>query len=282
MGKKRREPVPAEPLFPLVDSHTHLDSCGGTTPAAVCELVERAAAVGVVRIITVGCGVDSLDDAIMAAEAHPHVYAALAQHPTDAHRINEEQKERLAQLCTHPRVVAIGECGLDYYWIKAKPETTATKEQQHDLFRWHIELAKQLDKPLMIHNREADEDLIAILDEMGAPERTIIHCFSSSMDMAKECANRGFYVNFGGATTFNANTELREVVKFYPRDRIMVETDAPYLTPAPFRGARNEPQYVGYTAYRLAEECGMEPAEFAALTTRNACVVYGIPYPETP
>lgn len=280
MGKKRREPVPAEPLFPLVDAHTHLDSCGGKDPESVRALVERAAAVGVARIVTVGCGVDRLDDAIMAARSHPNVYAALAQHPMDAHRISEAEKQRLAELAAHPRVVAIGETGLDYYWIKADPENIAPKEVQHDLFRWHIDLAKTLDKPLMIHNREADGDTLAILDEVGAPERTIIHCFSSTLEFAKECAQRGFYVTFGGATTFKSNKELREVVKYYPRDLIMVETDAPYLMPEPFRGNRNEPQYVAYTAYRLAAELEMEPAEFAALTTRNAAVVYGIPYPK--
>ncbi|HHY07901.1 MAG TPA: TatD family hydrolase [Corynebacteriales bacterium] len=263
-----------------VDAHTHLDSCGGKDPASVVEIVERAEAVGVVRIITVGCAEDRLDDAIMAAEAHPNVYAALAQHPMDAHRIGEDGKERLAELAAHPRVVAIGETGLDYYWIKADPENIAPKEVQHDLFRWHIDLAKQLDKPLMVHNRDADADTLAILDEVGAPERTIIHCFSSTLDFAKECARRSFYVTFGGATTFKANNELREVVKYYPRDLMMVETDAPYLMPEPFRGNRNEPQYVAYTAYRLAEELDMDPAEFAALTTRNASAVYAIPYPK--
>ena len=279
MGKKRREPVPAEPLFPLIDGHTHLDSCGGTDPQGVHELMDRAEAVGVVAAVTVGCHINSVDNALMAAESDSRVWAALAQHPMDAHEIDEAGRVRLAELVQHPRVVAVWECGLDYYWIEREPETTATQVQQEELFRWHIDLAKKVGKPVMIHARDADADLIRILDDEGAPEKTIIHCFSSGVEMAHRCAERGFYATFGGSTTFKPNAELREAVQVFPHDRIMVETDAPYLTPEPFRGAKNEPQYVAYTAYRLAEVIGMSPTDFAELTTRNACRVYGIPFP---
>ena len=280
MGKKRREPVPAEPLFPLIDGHTHLDSCGGNDPDGVHAVMDRAEAVGVAAVVTVGCHIRQLEAALMAAETDRRVWAALAQHPMDAHEIDDAGRERLAELVRHPRVVAVGECGLDYYWLHHDPENTATQEQQEELFRWHIDLAKEIDKPLMIHARDADEDLIRIIDEAGAPEKTIIHCFSSGLEMAHQCIDRGFYATFGGSTTFKANEELREVVRIFPRDRIMVETDAPYLTPEPFRAAKNEPQYVAYTAYRLAEVTSLTPAEFAELTTRNACRVYGIPFPE--
>lgn len=280
MSKKRREPVPAEPLSPLIDGHTHLDSCGGSDPAGVYAVMDRAAAVGVAAVVTVGCHIRQLDTALMAAEADNRVWAALAQHPMDAHEIDDAGRARLAELVRHPRVVAVGECGLDYYWIQHDPENTATQEQQEELFRWHIDLAKEVNKPLMIHSRDADADLIRILDDAGAPETTIIHCFSSGLEMAHQCIERGFYATFGGATTFKPNEELREVVRIFPRDHMMVETDAPYLTPEPFRGAKNEPQYVAYTAYRLAEVTGLPPVEFAEQTTRNACHVYGIPFPE--
>lgn len=279
MGSKKR-PVPPPPvIFPLVDAHTHLDSCGAIEPSDVQKMVHRAQEVGVARIVTVSCDVRTLDHAIVAAESHPHVYAAVAQHPTDAHHCTPHDRERLEQYARHPKVVAIGETGLDYYWLRESPDRTAPREVQQELFAWHTELAKRLNKPLMIHNREADEDLLDLLDQWGAPERTIIHCFSSTVEMAQECGRRGYYASFGGATTFGANAELRDAFRAYPDHLILLETDAPYLTPVPRRGQRNEPRNIAYTAARLAEERSMTPEDFARLTTQNACQVYGFSFP---
>ena len=286
--KKRPAPVVPEELSPLFDSHTHLSS---TVPkdvwsvpaedrddryaAEVERLMDRAAAAGVRRVCTVGDGMAETELAFQTAQIHPSVWVACAIHPTRANELNVEAKKRLTQMASDDRCVAIGETGLDKYWIEHDPDTPSL-EMQEAAFRWHIDLAVKSGKPLMIHNRDADEDLFRILDNAPRPSTVILHCFSSSLAVGQDAIRRGYVLSFAGNSTFKRNEELRELVKETPADQILVETDAPYMTPEPYRGARNEPAFVGYTARALAEVRGESPAAFAATVWRNANRVFGL------
>lgn len=281
--KKRPTPVLPEPIGSLFDSHTHLASTiakealsdSESRNAAVGELVARAGQAGVDRICTVGDGLAEAELALSAAEAFDNVWAACAIHPTRADELDEAAKARLTAMAENDRVVAIGETGLDAYWI-AHDESTPSIAVQESALRWHIDLAVSSGKPLMIHNREADEDLMRILADAPKPKDVILHCFSSPLDVAREAIERGYVLSFAGNVTFKRNDELREAARLAPADQILVETDAPYMTPEPFRGARNEPGFVGYTARTVAEVRGQSPAEFAQQAWANANRVFGL------
>ncbi|MCM6777211.1 TatD family hydrolase [Nocardia sp. CDC159] len=275
MAGKRPAPEAPEPLSPLVDAHTHLDACGATDAESVAAVVDRAAAVGVGRVVTVADDLDSARFTVRAAHWDPRVYAAVALHPTRANALDDAAKAELEKLAADPRVVAVGETGLDYYW-PGKLDGCAEIEDQVEGFRWHIDLAKRLDKPLMIHNREADHDLLAVLLDEGAPDAVIFHCFSSDAHMAQACVDAGYLLSFSGTVSFKNAHELREAAKLVPDAAILVETDAPFLTPHPFRGAPNESYCLPYTVRALAELRAQDPAELAAITTANAERVYGI------
>jgi TatD DNase family protein len=264
-----------EPLAPLVDAHTHLDACGATDAESTAVIVDRAASVGVGRVVTVADDLAAAQWAVRAANWDARVSAAVALHPTRANALDDAAKAELERLAADRRVVAIGETGLDYYW-PGKLDGCADIETQIEGFRWHIDLAKRVRKPLMIHNREADHDLLTVLLDEGAPETVIFHCFSSDTNMALACVAEGYILSFSGTVSFKNAHELREAAKVVPDDQILVETDAPYLTPQPFRGAPNEPYCLPYTARALAELRGQDPAEFAKITTANARRVYGI------
>lgn len=281
--KKRPTPVLPEPIGSLFDSHTHLASTiakealsdSESRNAAVGELVARAGQAGVDRICTVGDGLAEAELALSAAEAFDNVWAACAIHPTRADELDEAAKARLTAMAENDRVVAIGETGLDAYWI-AHDESTPSIAVQESALRWHIDLAVSSGKPLMIHNREADEDLMRILADAPKPKDVILHCFSSPLDVAREAIERGYVLSFAGNVTFKRNDELREAARLAPADQILVETDAPYMTPEPFRGARNEPGFVGYTARTVAEVRGQSPSEFAQQAWANANRVFGL------
>ncbi|MFI5782723.1 TatD family hydrolase [Nocardia sp. NPDC051570] len=275
MVGNRPAPEAPEPLFPLVDAHTHLDACGADDAESVAAVVDRAAAVGVGRVVTVADDLDAARFAVRAAQWDPRVYAAVALHPTRANALDDAAKAELEKLAADPRVVAVGETGLDYYW-PGKLDGCAEIEDQVEGFRWHIDLAKRLDKPLMIHNREADHDVLAVLLDEGAPDTVIFHCFSSDAAMAMACVEAGYILSFSGTVSFRNARELREAAKLVPDAGILVETDAPFLTPHPFRGAPNEPYCLPYTVRALAELRERDPAELAAITTANAERVYGI------
>ncbi|MDF0530264.1 TatD family hydrolase [Tsukamurella sp. 8F] len=276
MGKRKPPPPLPEPLPGLVDAHTHLDSCGARTPEAVREIVDRAASVGVARIVTVACDIGEARFVIDAAGWDTRVSAAVALHPTSAHELEADGvAEELESLAADPRCVAIGETGLDWYWL-GKRDDVATPEQQHTSFGWHIDLAKRLGKPLMIHNRDADADVLADLDRFGAPEVVIFHCFSGDASMARECVDRGYVLSFSGTVTFNNATDLQEAARLVPDEQLLVETDAPFLTPHPYRGTPNESYCVPYTARFLADLRGMTPEHLASATTENARRVYGV------
>ncbi len=275
MAGKRPAPEAPEPLFPLVDAHTHLDACGASDAESVAAVVNRAEAVGVGRVVTVADDLDAARFAVRAAHWDGRVYAAVALHPTRADALDDAAKAELEKLAADPRVVAVGETGLDYYW-PGKLDGCAGIEEQIEGFRWHIDLAKRLDKPLMIHNREADHDLLAVLLDEGAPDTVIFHCFSSDANMATACVDAGYILSFSGTVSFKNAHELREAAKLVPDAAILVETDAPFLTPHPFRGAPNEPYCLPYTLRALAELREQDPIELAQITTANAERVYGI------
>ncbi|MEV6767458.1 TatD family hydrolase [Nocardia sp. NPDC051030] len=275
MSDRRPAPAPPEPLFPLIDAHTHLDACGATDAESVAALLDRAEAVGVREVVTVADDLDAARFTVRAAHWDRRVYAAVALHPTRANVLDEAAKAELEQLAADPRVVAVGETGLDYYW-PGKLEGCAGIEDQVEGFRWHIDLAKRLRKPLMIHNREADHDLLAVLLDEGAPETVIFHCFSSDSNMALACVEEGYVLSFSGTVSFKNAHELREAAKLVPNEQILVETDAPFLTPHPFRGAPNESYMLPYTLRALAELREQDPLELAKITTANARRVYGI------
>lgn len=237
--------------------------------------MDRAAGSGLVGVCTVGDGLEETERALEAAHFHPRVWAACAIHPTRAHELDEAARARLMEMADDPRCVAIGETGLDMYWL-SKDESTPSLDVQEEALRWHIDLAVSSGKPLMIHNREADEDLMRVLDDAPRPVNVILHCFSSPLDVAKEAFERGYILSFAGNSTFKRNVEMREAARIAPAEQILVETDAPYMTPEPFRGQRNEPSFVGYTARMLADVRDVSAATLAAQVTENARRIYGL------
>ncbi len=274
-NQNRPAPPLPPPLAPLIDAHTHLDACGATDAASTTAIVDRAASVGVGHVVTVADDLAAAQWAVRAAQWDPRVYAAVALHPTRANALDDKAKAELESLATDPRVVAIGETGLDYYW-PGKLDGCADIETQIEGFRWHIDLAKRVRKPLMIHNREADHDLLTVLLDEGAPDTVIFHCFSSDATMAQACVAEGYVLSFSGTVSFKNAHELREAAQLVPDDQILVETDAPYLTPHPYRGAPNESYCLPYTVRALAEVREQDPDELAEITTANARRLYRI------
>lgn len=260
------EPLPG----PVVDGHTHLDACGCADAADVAAAMARAAAVGVTRVITVADDLDSAGWAAQAATWHPDLYAAVALHPTRADTLTEEAKAELERLAAAPRVVAIGETGLDFYW------DAAPHDAQREAFAWHIDLAKRVGKPLMIHDRDAHQAIFDVLAAEGAPERVIFHCFSGDADMARRCADAGFYLSFAGPVSFRNARDLAEAAVVAPPELIGVETDAPFLTPHPHRGRRNEPFALPYTVRALAALRDTDLAELCERVNLNAQQLYGL------
>ena len=274
--KPRPTPVPAEPIAGLIDAHTHLASCGARSAEEVDAFVERALAAGVERICTVGDGLEEAELALQAAHFNKRVFAACAIHPTRAHELDDGARARLTEMAADERCVAVGETGIDTYWLKHDAEGTAPLEVQEDAFRWHIDLACESGKALMIHNREGDEEMLRILDSAPRPEHVILHCFSSPLDVAREAIERGYVLSFAGNVTFKRNEELREAAALAPAGQLLVETDAPYMTPEPFRGAKNEPSLIGHTAKVVAEVRGMEVADVAREIAETFSRVYGV------
>ncbi len=261
--KPRPTPVPAERIAKLIDAHTHLASTGARTQAEVDAIVSRALDAGVERMCTVGDGLEEAELALSAAHMNERVFAACAIHPTRAHELDESARTRLREMAADERCVAVGETGIDTYWLKHDAERTAPLEVQEEALRFHIELAVESGKTLMIHNREGDAELMRILADAPAPREVILHCFSSPVEVAKEAIERGYVLSFAGNVTFKRNEELREAAKLAPAGQLLIETDAPYMTPEPFRGTRNEPALIGHTAKVVAEARDM-PVEALA------------------
>jgi TatD DNase family protein len=272
---KRPAPPAPEPLAPLIDAHTHLDACGATDAPSIKAIVDRAAAVGVQAVVTIADDLESARWVTEAADADPRVYAAVALHPTRADALTEEAKTVIERLAEHPRVVAVGETGIDMYW-PGKLDGCAEPSTQKEAFAWHIDLAKRTGKPLMIHNRDADAEVLDVLNAEGAPETVIFHCFSSDAQMARTCVAGGWLLSLSGTVSFKNANALREAAKLIPPDQLLVETDAPFLTPHPYRGAPNEPYCLPYTVRALAEVVDRPAEDVAQASTATALRAYGL------
>ncbi|MBL0372904.1 TatD family hydrolase [Rhizobium sp. KVB221] len=248
----------------LIDTHCHLDF--PDFDAERDDLVGRASDAGVKQMITISTLVHRFDRIKAIAEAYPQVFCSVGTHPNHAHEEPDIQVEDLVRLSEHPKCVAIGEAGLDYFYDYATPE------QQARGLRRHIAAARITGLPLVIHARSADDDMATILREEHANGAFpfLLHCFSSGAELARTGVELGGYVSFSGILTFPKSTDIRDIARDVPRDRLLVETDAPYLAPKKWRGKRNEPSYVTNTAEILAETIGVSAEEIAAITTENA------------
>ncbi len=264
---------------PVVDNHTHLLSTEEFSGLTVAESLRAAAEVGVGRVIEVGCDVPSSRDAVDLAARYPTVRATVAIHPNDAARIRaaggdaglDEQLALLEPLVAQPGVVGVGETGLDFYRTRDADGHVA----QERSFRAHIGWAKEYDRTLVIHDRDAHDDILRVLDDEGVPERVVMHCFSGDADFARRCLDRGAYLSFPGVVTFGSAGSLREAAQVTPLDRILVETDAPYLTPAPRRGKPNAPYLMPHTVRFLADLLGQDLAGFCDRVVANTDAAYG-------
>ncbi|MEB3980322.1 TatD family hydrolase [Mycobacterium sp. 663a-19] len=271
-GEREAPPAP-EPLAPLVDAHTHLDACGADDADGVRAIAERAAAVGVVAMVTIADDLDSARWVTRAVEWDRRVYAAVALHPTRADALDDSARAEIERLAVRPRVVAVGETGMDLYW-PGRLDGCARPEVQREAFAWHIDLAKRCGKPLMIHNRDADAEVLDVLAAEGAPDAVIFHCFSSDSAMARRCVDAGWLLSLSGTVSFRNAHALREAVPLIPPEQLLVETDAPFLTPHPYRGMANEPYCLPYTVRAVAELLDRQPEDVAHITTSNARRVY--------
>ena len=250
-----RPPAPDALPHPVVDNHCHLDiTRDGDVALSTEEALAAAAAVGVTRIVQIGCDPPGARWAVEAANEHAAIVAGVALHPNEAPRLasagrlEEALDEIEALAASSDRVRAVGETGLDYYRTGADGRAA-----QHHSFRRHIDLAKRLDRTLVIHDREAHDDILRVLDEEGVPGRFVMHCFSGDADFARACLDRGGWLSFAGTVTFKNADPLREALRVTPRDRVLVETDAPYLTPVPYRGRPNASYLIPLTVRALAE-----------------------------
>jgi TatD DNase family protein len=261
------EPLPGTAF----DSHCHLDMID----LPVADVLAQARAAGITRVVTVGCDVPSAQWAADCAAAFGDVYAAVAIHPNETARAAATAAERdavlaeVARLAELPQVRAVGETGLDYYRDSAAPDV------QRDWFRAHIEIARQTGKPLMIHDRDAHEDVLAILAADGAPEQVIFHCYSGDAEMAVRCAAAGYVLSFAGTVTFGNAAGLREAAAVIPAELMLAETDAPFLTPAPNRGRSNAPAQVANTVRALAAARQMDVAKLCAVIEANGERLFG-------
>jgi TatD DNase family protein len=261
-------------LTPLVDAHTHLDACGARTADDVSAILDRAEAVGVQAVVTIADDLASARWVARASEWDHRVYGAVALHPTRADALTDDARAELEQLASQPRVVAIGETGMDLYW-PGRLDGCAQPATQREAFAWHIDLAKRSGKPLMIHNRDADAEVLDVLRAEGAPETVIFHCFSSGPDLARLCLEQGWILSLSGTVSFRNAHDLRAAATLIPPGQLMVETDAPFLTPHPYRGAPNEPYCLPYTVRALADLLDRPAAQLAAESAATARRIYG-------
>ena len=279
--RDRERPPAPEPLpHPVVDNHCHLDIADGDWISTE-QAIAAAAAVGVPRIVQIGCDLPGARWAVAAAAEHDALVAGVALHPNEAPRLAAtgeldaaiEEIERLAT--AHDKVRAIGETGLDRF----RHAQSGTGEEgwaaQEESFRRHIDLAKRLDKTLVIHDREAHDDVLRVLDEEGAPERWVMHCFSGDDAFARRCLDRGAHLSFAGTVTFKNAAPLRNALAVTPRDRVLVETDAPYLTPTPHRGRPNASYLVPLTVRAMADVLGADLEELCRAIDANTETAFG-------
>jgi TatD DNase family protein len=277
-------PETPEPLAaPVIDTHTHLDvhdrHLHGDAKPDPDELLARAREVNVTKVVQIGCDVESAEWSVAMAQDHPDVVVGVALHPNDAARIVERQGrpalerawERIDELARDPTVRAVGETGLDYYRTRDDEGHSAQQES----FRWHIALAKELDKTLVNHDRDSHEDVIRLLVDAGPPRTVVFHCFSGDAAMARICAQNGWYMSFAGVVTYKNAQDLRDALAEVPDNLLLVETDAPYLTPVPHRGRVNATYLMPHTVRALAQERDTDEARMATLLYDNAQRAFG-------
>lgn len=273
--------LPAAPdMLPahVIDNHTHLGSTTEYSGLGVADSLTAAGMVGVAGVVDVGCDLPSSRAAAQLAATDPRVRAAVAIHPNDAARLFQRdglaaldaELAELPALAALPGVVAVGETGLDYYRTR---DAEAQRVQAHS-FRFHIALARENNLTLVIHDRDAHADVLKVLDSVESPERVVMHCFSGDADFARECVDRGFWLSYPGVVTFGSAGSLREAAKVTPLERILVETDAPYLTPKPQRGKPNAPYLLPHTVAFLADLLGIDLADFCRRVTANTEAAY--------
>jgi TatD DNase family protein len=255
----------------LTDTHTHLDDARFNDDREA--MIQRARQAGIDTFITIGCDLITSQAAVQLAGQYSFVYASVGVHPHEVRHIGDDWYDELRRLAQHRKVVAYGEIGLDYHYNHSPPKT------QRERFREQVCMARDLRLPIVIHTREAQEDTIRILKEEGASDvGGVFHCFTGDAWLAKEALDLGFYVSFSGIITFQNATALREIARTLPMDRLLTETDCPYLTPAPHRGKRNEPAYVSLVAQKLAELTpGRSAEEIGQLTSDNARRLFRLP-----
>ena len=271
-----RWPDPPVPLsVPVYDNHAHLEIADGDELLSLDDQLKRAAAVGVIGVVQAGGDIESSRWSADAAASHPRVLAAVAIHPNEApaYRAAGRLDEAIAvidELAAQPRVRAIGETGLDFFRTAADGLPA-----QHESFEAHIALAKKHDLAMQIHDRDAHDAVLETLERVGAPERTVFHCFSGDAAMAQIAAERGYYLSFAGNVTFKNAQNLRDALKATPRERILVETDAPFLTPTPHRGRPNAPYLVPVTVRFMAVQLEVDLDDLCAQLAANTVEVYG-------
>ena len=262
--------------LPVVDNHCHLDIRRDDSPALSLEqVVAEAASVGVDRLVQIGCDIGSARWTVSILDDHPALLGGVAIHPNEAPKHEaagdlDAVLDEIASLARHQRVRVIGETGLDYF--RTGPEGVAVQQES---FRRHIALAKELGLALQIHDRDAHDDVLRILAEEGAPEKTVLHCYSGDMSMARECVRRGYYLSFAGTVTFKSAKDLRNALSVTPMEHLLVETDAPYLTPTPHRGRANAPYLIPHTVRAMAATLNTSVPQLCQALSDNSERVYG-------
>lgn len=271
-----RRPAPLPEPLPIdsVDTHVHLEIVTDSSPrdARIGEVLAAAASVGITRMVQVGYSAEQSRWSVELAESWPNVLAAVALHPNEA-PVTEDLAGDLAEierLAAHPKVRAIGETGLDFF--RTPPEL---QQRQKESFIRHIEIAKRFDKALVIHDRDAHRAVLDTLLEVGAPARTVFHCFSGDIEMARECVSQGYYLSFAGTVTFKNAPQLREALRIVPKELLLVETDSPFLAPAPNRGAQNTPAQIPNILRLMASERGADLAALITAINANTERVFG-------
>ena len=271
-----RKPAPLpEPLpVPCGDSHAHLEIVTNTEPdhPEIAKVIAEAKSVGIDRLVQVGYSADQSQWCVRLAEIFPNVVAAVALHPNEAPVVEDLESElaRISELAKHPKVRAIGETGLDFF--RTEPEL---QDRQRYSFKRHIQMAKDLDKTLVIHDRDAHRAVLDTLDEVGAPDRTVFHCFSGDAEMARECVAKGYILSFAGTVTFKNAPQLREALKLVPSNQLLVETDSPFLAPMPHRGALNTPAQIPNILRFMAAERGDDLVELVGSISNNLNRIFG-------
>ena len=266
-------PEPEALSVPAIDAHAHLEIIYNTSANSpeVAEVIASAKRAGVNHLVQVGYSAEQSKWCVELAELYPNVLAAVALHPNEAPVVDLDKDFKvIEELADNPRVRAIGETGLDFF--RTEPEL---QDKQKKSFKMHIDLAKRKKKALVIHDRDAHQEVLNILEEVGAPEFTVFHCFSGDAEMAKYCVDRGYYLSFAGTVTFKNAPQLREALKLVPDNLLLVETDSPFLAPMPHRGALNTPAQIANIVRFIAAERESSPEHIATVTSENAIKVFG-------